>query len=69
MGKNDPYRDRKIYHKAHMWGPNGQVSALCFPNPRPINLNRASWTITDKTVTCPKCLKIMEREIAQGATA
>ena len=55
----DPYRDKKRYHKAHLIGAAGQVSALCFKHPRAIDLQRASWTIRDDAVTCPKCLRLL----------
>lgn len=60
MGSNDPYRDRKKYHKAHLFGAAGGVSALCFARPRAIDLNRALWTTDDDAVTCKKCLRAMK---------
>lgn len=57
----DLYRDLKKYHKAHLFGLDGQVSALCFRRPRAIDLNRALWTTDDDAVTCPKCLKLMKQ--------
>ena len=52
---------QKVYHKAKGLRADGAVSALCFANPRAIDITRAMWTITDKFVTCQKCLKIMKR--------
>ena len=56
----DPYRDRKVYHLAKLFGKNG-VSALCYKQPRAICLRLALWTITPRQVTCRKCRKLMER--------
>jgi hypothetical protein len=58
---NDPYRDRKKYHKAALFAPDGSVSALCFRRPRAIDLRRALWTTDDTAVTCVKCLRAMKR--------
>ena len=60
MATDDPYHDRKIYHRAAGFNERGGVSALCFSRPREINLRVASWTIRDDAVTCPKCRKILE---------
>lgn len=61
ISETDPYRDRKTYHKAHLWTEAGQVSALCFRRPRAIDLSRELWTTDDSAVTCPKCLKLMKQ--------
>lgn len=58
--RDDPYRDRKKYHKAALFGQNGGVSALCFAKPRAIDLERALWTTDDEAVTCKKCLRAMK---------
>jgi hypothetical protein len=58
---DDPYRDRKKYHRAALWGPGGRVSALCFKRPRAINLEHALWTICDEAVTCKACRREMKR--------
>ncbi len=46
-------------HKAKHIGPQGQVSPLCAPKPRALDLKRAGWTIRPEAVTCKKCLAIM----------
>lgn len=49
---------RRKRHRAHLIGPNGEVSALCFATPRPIDMRPSSketWTTDDRAVTCPKC--------------
>lgn len=51
----------KIYHRAHLIGENGEVSALCFSKPKPINLAKALWTLRDKAVSCPRCKAVMEK--------
>ncbi len=53
------YHDHKIYHKAASVNAAGHVSALCFKRPRAIDRARASWTLVDKLVTCPKCLAVL----------
>lgn len=50
----------KIIHRADKIAQNGDVSALCFETPRPINLKRATWTIVDDLVTCTNCRASME---------
>lgn len=59
--KDDPYRDRKKYHMAHLMSEKG-VSALCFTRPRPINLSVALWTIREEAVTCSKCLALIAKK-------
>ena len=46
------------YHLATLFAQDGSgsVSALCFEKPRRINLNKAYWTLSEKGVTCAKCL-------------
>ena len=51
---------QRITHKANKINPKGDVSALCFKEPRKINMKTESWTITDSAVTCKKCLKELE---------
>ena len=51
------YPYEKVYHYANLISDDGQVSALCFARPRPIDLRRASWTNRREAVTCPKCLR------------
>ena len=62
VSPDDPYRDRKKYHKARLVSTAGGVSALCFERPRAINLEHARWTLLDEAVTCPKCLRILKKE-------
>lgn len=61
--KDDPYRDKKLYHKADKIHPvTAKVSALCFAVPRPIpNRRGISWTLRDEAVNCPKCLRLLGR--------
>lgn len=68
MSKDDPYGDDKVYHYAHMMNPKGKVSPLCADKPRAINLDRASWTIVEAQVTCPKCLKRLKERHPQQPT-
>jgi hypothetical protein len=49
----------KVYHRAAKINANGDVSALCFKSPRPIDLSRSMWTIRDEAVTCPRCRRLM----------
>lgn len=51
----------KIIHKADLVSNKGDISPLCASKPRAINLKHESWTIVDKSVTCPKCLGIMRK--------
>lgn len=69
MSADDPYHDRKVYHKADLINKRtGAVSALCFAKPRSINLEVAAWTIRDEAVTCPKCLEMLNAgKPAEGA--
>lgn len=50
----------KIVHRAGKVAMNGGVSARCFAKPRAIDLRRASWTLRDEAVTCPKCRALAE---------
>lgn len=50
----------KPYHRAALINGHGKVSALCFKEPRAIDLGRASWTIRDDAVTCKRCLKKLD---------
>jgi hypothetical protein len=51
----------KKYHMANLINPEGKVSALCYKNPRAINLGQAMWTTDEKAVTCKRCLLKMSR--------
>ena len=59
-----PYE--KTYHFAAKISNRGDVSALCFEAPRPINLKRALWTNRENAVTCKRCLAALK---ARAATA
>jgi hypothetical protein len=66
--KNDPYRDKKLYHKAKLFGPDGRVSALCFNDwmraiPR---VRGVTWTTDHNAVNCKKCLRRMALESQHG---
>ena len=45
----------RMYHRGDKINQRGGVSALCFAAPRAINMTRATWTMSDDAVTCPKC--------------
>ena len=50
-----PLPPAKKYHMASKIRPDGAVSALCFDEPRAIDLRRASWTWVAENVTCAAC--------------
>ena len=60
--KYDPYNDNKIYHKGHLVDKDGNVSPLCAKKPRKINLSKELWAFVDSSVTCKKCLKILQEK-------
>ena len=43
----------------HQVSQAGAVSALCFRQPRAINMRSATWTSDPQAVSCPKCLAIL----------
>ena len=51
----------KIYHMAKFFAQDesGNVSALCYAQPHPIDLTKATWTIRSDAVTCSKCRKML----------
>ena len=53
-----PPRVRKYHYAAKVRG-DGRVSALCFPQPRAIDLKRALWTTDPAAVTCAACSKLL----------
>jgi hypothetical protein len=53
---------QRTYHRATKIREDGSVSALCFKSPRAIDMRRATWTIRDEAVTCPKCLEVTRLE-------
>lgn len=55
----------KTIHRAKHIRDDGAVSALCYSQPRAIDLSRATWTIRDEAVTCSRCLALM-REIERA---
>lgn len=59
----------RLTHKAAQVDMNGRVSALCFMAVRPINMKRATWTLRDEAVTCPKCRGWIIRNAALRARA
>lgn len=53
----DHYREKRIYHKAHLVNDRGDVSPLCADKPRALNRRRHQmWTTDWNAVTCAKCL-------------
>lgn len=52
-----PLPPTRMRHRADKIDPRGRVSALCFKQPRAIDMKRASWTTSNSGVTCPKCLE------------
>jgi hypothetical protein len=61
--KDDPYSDRKKYHMVDKVNPRGDISALCFRKPHPIDLKIALWTIRKEAVTCEACLQKLKRRL------
>lgn len=53
-----------LYHRAHLVTEMGEVSALCFKWPKPIDLTRARWTIRPEAVTCPRCRALQQHSSA-----
>ncbi|KKL91160.1 hypothetical protein LCGC14_1897460 [marine sediment metagenome] len=53
----------KICHKAKKVCSGGGVSPLCAVKPRRINLKVATWTLTNRFVTCKKCLRKLTEQI------
>lgn len=49
----------KPYHFASKIRADGAVSALCYAQPRKIDLRRALWTIRRDAVTCFRCLALL----------
>ena len=47
----------KVYHKAKLVSPEGDISPLCATNPRKLNLKKELWALNDNAVTCKQCLK------------
>ena len=62
LPSDDPYHDRKVYHKAALMRPDGAVSPLCAKKPRALNLRRELWTLRWEAVTCQRCLAMRPKE-------
>jgi hypothetical protein len=60
MSADDPYHDRKVYHKAALIGADGSISPLCAKKPRALNLRLELWTLRWEAVTCRKCLSLRD---------
>ena len=54
-----PLPPTRMRHLANKINPKGGVSALCFANPRAIDMKRATWVMNNDAVTCPKCLALI----------
>lgn len=50
-----PLPPTRMYHRGAQIDHRGRVSALCFSPARAIDMKRATWTMRDEAVTCPKC--------------
>ena len=50
-----PLPPTRMYHRGAKLNQRGAVSALCSAKPRAIDMKRATWTLADEAVTCPKC--------------
>lgn len=61
-----PPRKKPVHHAKHV-NQNGDVSALCFEKPRPIDLSKATWTNRAEAVTCKKCMARQEMAVDRGA--
>lgn len=70
----------RIVHLAKFFGEDGQVSAMCYPFQRPIDMQKATWTIRPEAVTCRRCRahlealavnheKVEKRGLAEGFDA
>lgn len=57
-------------HRAKHVTSAGDVSPLCAPKPRRLDLTRSSWTLRDDAVTCPRCRALIAArhapEVAHG---
>jgi hypothetical protein len=51
----------RLVHRAGLISEDGDVSARCYARPRQIRWP-ATWTIVDRQVNCPRCLKLMAEE-------
>lgn len=55
-----------IIHRAGKVNERGDISAKCYKVPKAINLSKETWTLIDKNVTCPKCIKILTTAIQES---
>ena len=46
-------------HMGKLVSPEGHVSPLCAKVPRPIDLEKATWTNRPEAVTCPRCKRLL----------
>lgn len=60
MSMTFPTPKPKAVHRGKLVDEHGNVSALCYARPRPIDLSKATWTNRDEAVTCRRCLALME---------
>ncbi len=51
----------KTLHMAKHINQQGEVSPLCAPKPRALDLKKAGWTNRKEAVTCPKCLALLKQ--------
>lgn len=51
----------RVRHLAKHIQQNGNVSPLCAPKPRALNMEVATWTTDKRAVTCRKCLSMLDR--------
>ncbi len=58
----------KRVHKAGKCDDRGNVSALCYLRPRPIDLRYATWTLRDEAVTCEGCALILKHKARREVT-
>lgn len=63
-GTPGPAPRRKPVHMVAYMNDAGEASALCFYNPHPINLRKATWTTRWEAVTCPQCKRARPRAYA-----
>ena len=54
-----PLPPTRMRHRGDKISEQGDVSALCFKRPRAIDMQRASWVLSDSGVTCAKCLRVI----------
>lgn len=59
MAKDDPYYDKRTYHKGALMNAAGDVSPLCAKKPRRLDLKKHQlWTNRWEAVNCKKCLAL-----------